>query len=86
MKTLPSRLVVVWLALVAATVVSWALGAELGSARNVTALLFVIAFAKVWLIGRYFMDLRSAAVPLRRMFDGWVLVVATALTAIYLIG
>ena len=86
MRTLANPVVIVWLVLAAITMTSWAVGAEHipGSARNLTALLLVIAFVKVWLIGRYFMDLRSAAVPLRLLFDGWVFVVGTVLTAMYL--
>ena len=88
MRTLASPVVVVWLVLVAITMLSWVLGAEhiLGSAKNLTALLVVIAFVKVWLIGRYFIDLRSAVVPLRLLFDGWVLVVGATLTVTYLVG
>jgi Prokaryotic Cytochrome C oxidase subunit IV len=88
MRSLASPVVIVWSVLAAVTLLSWALGAEhlLGFAHALTALLFVVAFVKVWLIGRYFMDLRSAAVPLRLLFDGWVFVVGTALTVMYLVG
>lgn len=88
MRSVASPVVIVWSILAAVTLMSWALGAEhiLGSTHSLTALLFIVAFVKVWLIGRYFMDLRSAAAPLRLLFDGWVLIVGTALTVVYLVG
>ena len=88
MRTLANPVVILWMVLAAITLTSWAVSAEhiLGSAHNLSALLFVIAFVKVWLIGRYFMELRSAAVPLRRLFDGWVLVVGALLCVMYFVG
>ena len=62
-----TRLTVVWLVLVAATLLSWYFGAGhgIGSSPTATALVLVIAFAKVRLIGLDFMELRAAPIWLR---------------------
>lgn len=87
MTELVSRSVLgVWSLLVAATLVTWWVGADhppdLAGVRIGAVVAIVIAFGKVWLIGRHFMELREAARPLRYAFDGWVLVVGAALAAL----
>ena len=54
-----------WLFLVAATVVSWAVGAEHGTGSWVAVLVLGIAAIKVRLVGLDFMELRHAPIPLR---------------------
>ncbi|MCW3040456.1 MAG: hypothetical protein JWM31_2361, partial [Solirubrobacterales bacterium] len=51
-----------------------------------TAIALVLAFGKAWIVGHEFMELRHAPPLLRRVFAGWVLVVGTTLTVMYLAG
>jgi hypothetical protein len=82
---LKNRISLIWLALIAATVISWWIGT--GDAANPqlgTAAAFVVVFIKVRLIGLYFMELRDAPLPLRLLFEGYCLVVCTTLLVMYL--
>ncbi|WP_181781129.1 cytochrome C oxidase subunit IV family protein [Pseudonocardia pini] len=78
MSTTVRRCLVAWLLLVAVTVLSWYLGG--GSADRLgpltASVVLVFAFAKTWVVGREFMELRSAPRPLRRAFDAWVVLFA----------
>jgi Prokaryotic Cytochrome C oxidase subunit IV len=74
-----------WLALMGATLVSWYLGDGHGAPQHATVMVIAVAFAKVYLVGHSFMELRDAAMPLRRVFGGWVLIVGLALIAMYLL-
>ena len=79
------RLFAVWLALVAATGVSWAVGADHGDAVQAgTAVSLAIAFLKIRFVGMDFMELREAPPGLRRAFEGWVAVVGTTVVVLYL--
>jgi hypothetical protein len=75
-----------WLALVAATGVSAALGDGIGPGRVAAVCVLAVAFLKIRVVGRYFMELRAAPPPLRWVFDLWAVVVCTALVTIYLTG
>lgn len=79
-------LVVVWAGLVAATALSFWLGDDhgLGTGDATVLALLGVTFAKVWLVGRQFMELRTAPPLLRGLFDGYVVVVPAALAALYL--
>jgi hypothetical protein len=83
---LRGRLGVVWLALVAATCVSWWLGTDHGtdSATLATAGVMVAAFVKVRLVGIHFMELRDAPVWLRLFIELYVAVIAITLFVLYL--
>ena len=72
------RLSAVWAVLVAATLASWLLGGGHGAA------VVAIAVWKVRLVGLYFMELRTAPVPLRVVFEGWVVVTGGTLIALSL--
>ena len=76
------RQTVVYLALVAATCVSFALGSshglEGGGVEVATAVVLAIAFVKVRYVGLDFMELREAATPLRVAFELWVAGVGAA--------
>jgi hypothetical protein len=79
------RALVVWVVLVAATIVSWTVGANHGiDYRFSTALVLVVTFAKVNLVGMNFMELREAVLPLRAIFNGFCIVVCAGLIAMYL--
>lgn len=77
-------LVVVWLGLLLATALSVAVHEGLGTGPTVVVLVVVVAFAKVWLVGRWFMELRSAPPVLRRCFDAYAVVVPLVLLAVLL--
>ncbi|ALL79386.1 hypothetical protein AD006_29345 (plasmid) [Pseudonocardia sp. EC080610-09] len=74
---LRSRPVVVWGALLLATVVSWWLGTDHGvegpfGSRITFGLVLLVAFVKIRLVGLDFMELRTAPRLLRLAFEGWV--------------
>ena len=75
---------VVWVVLVAATTLSWWLGDGHGSRETATVLVIAVAFLKVFLVGHYFMELRTAPLPLRLAFTTWVGVIGTVLVVMYL--
>jgi hypothetical protein len=79
------RVEVVWAVLVAATVLSWALGSESAGQLSSVAML-VVASAKVRLVGRYFMEIRGAHLALRAFLDAYVVLVGMAMVVVYLAG
>jgi hypothetical protein len=79
-----SRAGVSWLVLIAATLLSYALGAEHGVGSTVVVVVFGIAAIKVRLIGLDFMELRSAPLPLRAAFEGYCLALWALLSGLYL--
>jgi cytochrome c oxidase subunit IV len=87
--TVPRRVTIVFACLIAATCITWWLGSEttltggiLGVAATLTIL---ISFAKVYFIGRDFMDLRAAPRVLRLAFGSWVSAVAVAAVALVVV-
>jgi hypothetical protein len=85
----PRRVTAVFAGLVAATCTTWWLGSETtltGSALGVVATLTIlIAFAKIFFIGRDFMELRAAPSFLRIAFNVWVGAVAAAAVALVVV-
>ena len=79
-----SRAGVSWLVLIAATLLSYALGAEHGVGSTVVVVVFGIAAIKVRLIGLDFMELRGAPMPLRAAFESYCLVLWAVLSGLYL--
>ena len=76
----------VWLLLMAATVVTtWGLTKEGLPMRLATIAILLIAAIKVRLVLLHFMELRHAPLPLRVVFEAWVLAVTGALIALYLL-
>lgn len=73
-----------WLLLVAATVLSWAVGAEHGTGSLVAVLVLAIAAVKVRLVGLDFMELRHAPIPLRAAFEAYCAGIWVLLSALYL--
>lgn len=71
---------VVWLALMAATVTSWAIGHRhsLGP-RLISGIVIAVAFLKVRFVGLDFMELRTAPLPMRIAFEAWLLVACAGL-------
>jgi Prokaryotic Cytochrome C oxidase subunit IV len=87
----PSSTTIVWLLLLLASGLSYWLGAQAPTAteRIHTAAMvgvLVIAFAKIWLIIRYFMEVRFGPRWLRLLLDIWVLAVLAAVTILYLVA
>lgn len=78
----------VWLILVLATGISWWLGTDHGVDARTTAtvMVLIVAFVKVRFVGLYFMELRHAPLPLRLLFEAWVLVVCATVIGLYLSG
>jgi hypothetical protein len=76
---------VVWLVLMAATLLSWWLGDGHGATELAGVLVIATGFLKVALIGDHFMELRTAPWQLRAAFLGWCLVVPAVMIGIYLI-
>jgi hypothetical protein len=73
-----------WLVLIAATLLSYALGADHGVGSVVVVVVLGIATVKVRLIGLDFMELRSAPIPLRAVFEGYCLGLWAVLSGLYL--
>lgn len=76
----------VWLVLVTATAVSWALGSQHGTHDHELAsvIILLIAFIKVRLVGMYFMELREAPNVLRGLFEAYCLIVCALLLGVFL--
>jgi hypothetical protein len=86
---MPRRVTVVFAGLVVATCVTWWLGSESsltgGGFALAATLTILIAFAKVFFIGRDFMELRGAPFVLRAGFSLWVSAVAVAAVALVVV-
>ena len=79
LSMLRHRTTAIWLLLVFATAGSWVLGSE-----NRGTALMLVAFIKVRLVGLHFMELRSAPLALRSLFEAYVVVVCTVVIVMYL--
>lgn len=82
--------VLVWAALMLATLVSWWLSTEEGGepgagASAATAAVIVVTFVKIRFVGRHFMEVREAPLVLRVLLDAYVVLVGATLVAIYLL-
>jgi hypothetical protein len=78
-----TRIAAVWLALLAATLLSWESARGAADLRLATSGVLLIAFAKVRYIGLEFMELRTAPLALRLSFEAWLVAVCAALLALY---
>jgi hypothetical protein len=85
----PQRVTVVFASLVVATCITWWLGSGSSATDNALSvaavLTILIAFAKIYFIGRDFMELRSAPSGLRAAFNVWVGAVAVAAIALVVV-
>lgn len=77
-----------WGVLMVLTAASWLLGGDHklpGLAhRDAAITILVITFAKVYVVGNAFMELREAAAWLTRIFAAWCVVLCLVLCAMYL--
>ena len=85
------RLLVVWLALSAFTLISLWMGSmearDTAATRSVIASGGIaIALIKTRIVFREFMEVRHAPVFLRRLTDGWLLLTAVSLLGVHLVG
>ena len=86
------RLLIVWSVLTAMTLVYVWLdhtadaNGTLRASTVVTVSAIVIALIKVRIIFREFMEVRHAPALLRRITDGWVLLIGTGLLSTYFVG
>jgi hypothetical protein len=78
----------VWLVLVVATLISYASAVEAGwSDHRIAGVpVLVIAFFKVRLIGLHFMELQTAILPLRLIFECWTVIIGVALVVLFRLG
>ena len=92
MSTSSKRLLIVWLILTSMTLVYVWLdhtvdqNGTLKASTVVTVSAIVIALIKVRIIFREFMEVRHAPVLLRRLTDGWVVLIAVCLLGSYFVG
>lgn len=84
LKLLTNRAGLSWLVLIAATVVSWAVGAEHGTGSTIGVLVLGIAAIKVRLVGLDFMELRHAPIALRAAFETYCVGMWALLSGLYL--
>ena len=86
-ELLKSSATVVWLVLITATAISWALGTHHRLVDNATAtalIILAIAFIKIRYIGLYFMDLKDAPLALRLVLEAWCIIVFLLTSGFYL--
>jgi caa(3)-type oxidase subunit IV len=84
LQLVANRAGISWLLLVAATIISWAVGAEHGTGATVVLVVLAIAACKVRLVGLDFMELRHAPLPLRAAFEFYCLAIWAVLAGLYL--
>jgi hypothetical protein len=73
-----------WLILIAASLVSFAVGVEHGTGAGVVVVVLTIAAIKVRLVGLDFMELRYAPITLRAVFEGYCVLLWVTLSGFYL--
>ena len=83
-----TRVALVWVALILATLASWVLGTDHGGVgyEAASVLVVLVAFIKLRLVGLHFMELRDAPPALRGIFEGYCLVVCSLVLGMYLAG
>ncbi len=79
----------VWLILSAITVISWWLapghsGGHATASAPITVAVVLLGFVKGRMIIRYFMEVRTAPPWLKMATDAWLIVLWTAILAVYL--
>jgi len=82
------QVTLIWLLLIFLTVTSWLLGEQTGGTQAVDAGLLsvsmlLIGFVKVRFVGLHFMEMQHAPLPLRMVFEAWVVVVCLVVLFFY---
>ena len=83
---LRSRITGVWLVLIVATILSWQFGHGFGFGANfhyATAAILIISFVKIRFVFLDFMELRTAPLALRLVFEAWAVIVCSVLIYLY---
>lgn len=75
----------IWMLLVALTLMSYISWAESSvvDARLAGTAVLLLAFLKARLIGLHYMELRDGVLPLRILFEAWVVVVCSTLVVMF---
>jgi len=78
----------VWFLLILATGLSWEFGHGVGfsDVRHATVAVMVISFIKVRFVALDFMEVRTAPLPLRLLFELWIVAVCSIIIFLYLSG
>jgi hypothetical protein len=84
LSLLRARSTFVWLALVAVTIVSWAVGADHEVGSGVAVVVLALAVIKVRFVGLDFMELRNAPLLLRGVFEAYCIILWMVLAGMYL--
>jgi Prokaryotic Cytochrome C oxidase subunit IV len=76
---------IVWLLLVSATAAAYLtqLEAAHGFPRVAGSIVLILAFAKVWLIGMRYMELKHAPFAFRLVYQGWTIALGSALVILF---
>ncbi|BBZ70326.1 cytochrome C oxidase subunit IV family protein [Mycobacterium paraseoulense] len=82
---LRARSTLVWLLLVVVTLLSWALGADHGVGSTVAVVVLGLAVVKVRFVGLDFMELRTAPLILRALFEAYCIMLWMVLAGMYLL-
>jgi len=77
---------IVWLVLIAATLVSAALSGEAGASPSTGVTVLALAFMKVQLVIWFFMEIRTAPLPWKIAFTVWSVTMAGILGGLHLSG
>jgi caa(3)-type oxidase subunit IV len=80
---LRSRVTAVWAILVLAAALSYLLAETDHAGTGEVVIVILLAFAKVRLVGLYFMELRTAPLLLRVLFDAYCALVCLAILAMF---
>ena len=88
---LNTKVTYIWCLLVLLTIVSWWLGDgyrpdNVALVKFATIGLFLLAFFKIRLIVMNFMEISTAPIPLRVIFEAYVIVVCTVILCLYMTG
>jgi len=83
-----SRTTAIWTALVVATLISYELGHGVGldDVRAAGAAILLVTFLKVRFVVLDFMEIRHAPLWMRAVYEGWIVVCAAMLIALFLFG
>lgn len=87
-RRVKNHLVRTWIVLLLATACSYLawVDPKLLAPQIAGSIVILIAAGKAWLIGMRFMELDTAAWPLRAAYSAWVVVVAAVLLAMFALG
>lgn len=85
-RVIRSRISLVWLILVGATILSWIVGHGVVDDRSLAAAVIIaVAFLKVRFVILDFMEIRGAPLAMRLVGEAWVFLVCAVLIGLYLL-